>query len=143
MTSITQNKFRISLTVEGNDLGVWDVSGGGEVTSATTVYNPGGGAAQLVLSGNTTTGVVTMNRSYDLQRDHAIALARLLAAVGGGKCVAKIVPLDNDGNAFGKANVWTGTLTKVTPPPTDSNSNSAAIISIEITPAGVPTAGGA
>ena len=142
MTLVTQSKFRVSLTVEGNSLGVWDTSTGGEASSNTTVYNPGGGAPQVALSGTKTTGVVTLTRAYDLQRDHGAALAAMLAAEGGGECTVKQVPLDANGNAWGSPNVWTGILTNVMIPPTDSNSSSAAIISIDVTPHGSPIAGG-
>lgn len=135
----TQSRFRISLTVEGNDWGVWDKMSGGGLSSAVTTYRPGGLAAQVALTGSKATDDVTLERLYDLPRDHA-NLASLLAAVGGGVCVVKLIPLDKDANAFGEPIVWSCILKTVTPPPTDSNSDSAATIVLVLSVNGAPTA---
>lgn len=136
---VTQNKFRVTLNVEGNDWGVWDQKTGGKLASNTTIYNPGGGAAQVVLIGTQTVDALVLTRLYDLQRDHK-NIASLFSAIGGGKCVVKQLPLDANGNAFGDAVVWTGVLTDVTAPDVDSNSNSAALITVTLSPNGNPTA---
>lgn len=137
---VTASKFRVTLTVEGNDWGVWDKKTGGRLASNVTTYNPGGLAPQVVLTGNQTVDTVQLQRLYDLLRDHD-NLAELYAAVGGGKCVVKEMPLDNDGNAYGGrgAIVWTGVIQDVTAPDPDSNSNDAALVILTIAPNGHPT----
>lgn len=135
---VTQSKWRITLTVEGNDFGTWDKKTGGKLASNTTTYNPGGLAQQVVLAGNKTVDAIVLERLYDLVRDHP-NLDALYDAVGGGKCVVKQIPLDNDGNAFGAAIVWTGILQDVTAPDVDSNSNTAATVVATILPNGRPT----
>lgn len=130
----TQKTFRVSLTVDGNDLGVWDTSTGGKITANVLPYLPGGMGPQVALPGGTpTTDTLQLGRLYDLIRDHDRAYPLLKNAVySGGRCVVRKRPLDRDGNGHGKSITWTGTLMSVDSPPTDSNSDSAAILTVEI-----------
>lgn len=137
---VTLGKFRITVTIEGNDYGVWDQFSGGDLASTVTPYVPGSGP-QVPLSGIPTVAPITVSRLYDLHRDHA-NLPAMFAAVGGGTCVVKLVPIDRDGNAFGKAIIWSGILDKVTVPQADSTSSDAAKVTLEITPGGSPAGGG-
>jgi len=136
----TLSKFRITVSVEGNDFGVWDKFTGGDLASTVTPYNPGSGP-QVPLPGIQTVSPITVSRLYDLNRDHA-NLPALYDAVGGGTCIVKIVPLDKNGMAFGKAIIWSGILDKVTVPQPDSSSSDPALITLEITPGGQPAGGG-
>lgn len=133
----TQKTFRVSLTVDGVDLGVWDTSTGGKLGANVLPYLPGGMGPQISLPGGTPTiDTIQLARNYDLIRDHDSAFPILNAGTGRARCVVKKRPLDADGNGHGRSIVWTGTLLSVDSPATDSNSDSAAILTVEIAPDG-------
>lgn len=133
----TQKTFRVSLTIDGEDFGVWDTKTGGKLGANVLTYLPGGMAPQVSLPGGTPTiDTVTLGRLYDLVRDHDNAKATLNAKCGSGRCVVKVRPLDGDGNGHGKSEIWTGKLSSVASPDTDSNSDNAALLVIEIAPDG-------
>lgn len=123
--------WRTTVTLDGENMGVWDKKTGGKVTSSVTQYLPGGMAPQISLGGTKTTENVTLERLYRLQRDHK-KIQKWINAVGRGSIVINQQPLDVDGNAFGTPIVYKGTLMSVTPPENDSTSTSAAMLSIEV-----------
>jgi hypothetical protein len=136
----TQKTFRVSLTVDGADAGVWDQKAGGKLGANVLTYLPGGMAPQISLPGGTPTKeTITLTRYYDLVRDHDGLLAKLLAGVGRADCVVKQRPLDKDGNGHGKSIVTRGTLQSVQEPETDSTSDTQATVILEIAPDGPTT----
>jgi hypothetical protein len=137
--AVTQSRWRLTVSIEGNDFGVWDKKTGGRVGSNVLMYSPGGMAPQVALTGTKTTDAIQLQRIYDLPRDHDNITA-LYDAVGGGKCVVKQTPLDKDGNAYGGrgAIVWTGLLQDVSSPDVDSTANTEALVTITIAPNGTP-----
>lgn len=135
----TQKTFRVSLTIDGEDWGVWDTKTGGKVGSNVLPYLPGAMGPQIALPGATSTiDTVTLARLYDRVRDHP-RVGTLLDRTGKGRCVVKQRPLDPDGIGSGRSIIWRGTLTSADPPPTDGNSDAAALITLEITPEGPVT----
>lgn len=120
------------------NLGVWDKRSGGEVDSEETKYNPGGMDPAVSLGGRRNVGNITVSRLYRHERDHA-GLARVFIA-GAGKADMEVaaLPLDVEGNAFGRPIVWKGTLKRVTFPEHDSESSDAALVELEMTVDGVP-----
>jgi hypothetical protein len=133
-----KDQHRVTVIVDGVNLGVWDVMTGGETDSDELTYKPGGMAPQVSLGGSVTIGQVIVSRLYRLQRDH-LRVHWLLSRVGKGQVVVNKAVLDTDRNTFGKPLVTKGTLKRVTPPEVDSTSTDAATIEIEITPDGVVT----
>jgi hypothetical protein len=133
-----QDQYAVTLTVDGNDLGIWDKLEGGEVDSEESKYKPGNMGAHISLGGSVEVGNITVSRLYDLNRDHigALGIHWLISRVGKGNCVVNRQPLDTDGNAFGTPLVYTGKLKTVSPPEVDSESADAALLECEITPAG-------
>jgi hypothetical protein len=121
------------------DLGVWDKKTGGDLDSTDTVYRPGGMAPQISLGGPKTTTNITVSRLYRLNRDHA-HVKRLYAAVGKGKMTVAQQPLDIEGNVFGDPVVWHGRLKTVKTPPVDSEASGAALLELEMTVEGYPSA---
>jgi hypothetical protein len=126
------NQYRVTLAVNGADWGVWDGFDGGEVDSDDNTYRPGGMARAKSLGGTVTVGNVTLNRNYELERDH-LAVKTLINLAGKARVVVKKQPLDIDGNVYGDPLVYTGTLKRVTPPTVDSTSDDPAMIEVEIT----------
>lgn len=134
-----KDQHRVTVIVDGTNLGVFDVLTGGETDSDELKYRPGGMAPVISLGGVVTVGQVIVSRIYQLQRDH-LQVHWLLGRVGKGNVVVNKAVLDPDGNAFGKPLVTKGVLKRVTPPEVDSNATGdAATIEIEITPEGVVT----
>lgn len=135
MAGTRQDQYSVSVAVNGANLGVWDKMSGGDIDSEETKYNPGAMGASVSLGGRKTVTNVTVSRLYDLQRDHHLA-PTLIAAVGKGDMTVVKQPLDADGNAFGSPIVYTGKLKMVQFPEHDSESNTAAMVALEMSSAG-------
>ena len=133
-----EDMFRVTLTIDGENWGVWDQRSGGKVSGNVVTFRPGGGGEQQSLGGVPTTDAVTLARNYQRQRDHD-NVGKLLAKVGSGICVAKALPLDQSRNAYGKPIVWKGVLDSVEAPPHDSESTKAAMITLTIAVSETPT----
>lgn len=134
-----QDQFAITVEVAGNDYGYWDKKTGGELDSEEVKYYPGATPDPVSLGGRVTPGNVTVQRLYDRLDDHD-KINTLLNGVG--KAVVKVTqrPLDREGNGYGKRIVWNGTLKRVLVPDVDSEATSAALVEIEVTVAGRPSA---
>lgn len=130
-----QDQYAITLNVDEIDLGVWDKLEGGEIDSEELKYKPGSMGASVSLGGSTEVGTLTVSRLYVLNRDHD-RIHWLISRVGKGAATVNRQPLDIDGNAYGRPLVYTGKVKSVTPPEVDSEGSDAALLAIEITPAG-------
>jgi hypothetical protein len=130
-----KDMYDTRVSVDGENLGTFDVLTGGETDTDELVYKPGGMAPAVSLGGSTSVGAVVVSRLYQLDRDH-LKIHWLLSRVGIGDVVINKQPLDVDGNAFGKPLVYRGKLKRVTPPEVDSTSTDAATLELEVTPAG-------
>jgi hypothetical protein len=139
ITGSRQSTFRVTLTVDGQDMGVWETKNGGATSGNTTQIKPGAMSPPKSLGGTPTTDTITLTRNYDRVRDHPNR-GFMLARVGKGLCVVREQPLDNDGNAYGQPIVTNGTLDKYTPPDIDAGSDNSAEVSLDIVPNGNPSA---
>lgn len=126
-----QDLFVVHVEVDGRDLGIWDKKQGGERDSEETTYKPGGSQKQVSLGGSQTVGNVTVSKLFDESVANGI-FHWLDERVGFGEAVVQQQPTDKTGKAFGRPIVRTGTLKKVSPPEVDSESNTAALVEIEI-----------
>jgi hypothetical protein len=131
MTLIRTDQFKVTVTVDGVNLGTWDKFSGGEADSDETKYRPGGMANQVSLGGTTTVGNVTVSKAYDPVVDGA-RIASLLAARGLKDASVALQPLDNNKAPYGNPIVYSGKLKAVTTPEHDSEGSGAAMISLEI-----------
>lgn len=134
----TQAQFNVSADVDGRQLGVFDTFAGGEIDSDEIRYRPGGMGAPISLGGPVNVNNVTIGRAYDLQIDGAL-INWLIGRVGKGTITVKKLPLDADGNAFGRPLTYTGKLKQVMPPAHDSNATDVAVIELEMVPTGTVT----
>lgn len=110
-----------TVVLDGRPLGVFDKITGGEVDSEESKYRPGGMGAQRSLGGPSSVGNVTVERLYELARDHDLARWAQTRA-GRGRVTVSKQPLDTEGNPFGKPLVYQGSLKTVTFPDGDSDS---------------------
>lgn len=130
-----QDQYDVKVSVDGRDLGTFDKLTGGEIDSEETTFKPGAMGARISLGGSVNVGAVTVSVLYDLARIHTL-VHWLISRVGKGSAVVSKQPLDVDGIAFGRPIVYSGKLKQVNPPEVDSESSDAALIELEITPAG-------
>jgi len=134
-----QDQHAISLLVDGEDYGIWDKRTGGNRTADSTKYRPGRMGPPRSLGGWADTENNTLERLFDLSRDHESGLARnLRTRVGKARCVISDQPLDINGVPVGQPDVYTGTLVGYMPPEKDSESNDAALVGVEIEVDGEP-----
>lgn len=131
---LREDTYRVTVKVDGIDLGVWDGMSGGEGDSEETTFRPGGMAAQKSLGGSQSTGNVTVSKLYD-DTIHG-RVHYLLGRRGRAPMVVQKQPLDANGADWGRPIVYDGILKRVSPPDHDSESNSAAKIELEMTPNG-------
>lgn len=134
-----QDTFVIRVVLDGSPLGIWDKKTGGALDSDELKYYPGGMRQAISLGGKKTTDNITLQRLYDRKDDHD-KINTLFNAVGRGKLTISQKPMDPDGNEYGRPIIWVGTLKRVFVPDTDSEGNAAALVEIEATIAGQPSA---
>jgi hypothetical protein len=133
-----QDQFAITASVDGRDLGVFETFSGGEIDSEETTYKLGAMGPRVSLGGSVNVGNVTIGKLSDLVWSQSI-IHWLIGRAGKGTLTIKKQPLDVDGNAFGRPLTYTGKLKQVTPPEADANSSDAAVLELELTPAGTVT----
>lgn len=132
-----EDTYRVSVSVDGRDLGTWDKMSGGEVDSEETTYRPGALVDQIALGGAVSTGNVTVQKLYD-EGAHSV-YHWLVARVGRARVVVNKQPLDADGAAIGRPIVYDCKLKTVKAPDVDSEGNGAALIELEATVNGRPS----
>lgn len=134
-----EDQYNVTVSIDGTNLGTFDKMSGGEIDSDETRYRPGNLGPHVSLGGSVNVGNLTVQRLYDLSRDHT-KVAFLKGRVGKGTMVVSKQSLDVNGNAFGKPVVYTGKLKQLTLPDVDSESSDAAMIELEMTPFGTVAA---
>jgi hypothetical protein len=132
---VRQDEYNVTVTVDGRDLGTWDKFTGGEVDSEETTFKPGNMGSRISLGGSVNVGNVTVSVLYTLATIHTM-VHWLISRVGKAAVVITKQPLDVDGVAYGKPLTYTGKLKQINPPEHDSESNDAALLELEMTPAG-------
>jgi hypothetical protein len=133
MATATKHRFRITASVEDyGELGVFDAMTGGETDSTDTKHHSGGMGPEEALGGPATTSNTVISRSFRPVRDHPLR-KRLRPKCGVKRMRVKRQILDEDGNAFGEPEVFSGILKRVDPiNEVDSDSGDAAMLEIEM-----------
>lgn len=121
---------RVTAQVGGISLGVCAFKGGGQIEAEETKYRPGSMLPQASLGGPIAVENVTIRRLFDPEMR---GLFHQLASMCG-KASMSITsqPLDADGNPEGRPQTYTGILTRVTPPESNSNASDAAELELEM-----------
>lgn len=130
-----KDQERVTVSVDGKDLGVWDMFTGGATDSSETRHRPGGMAPEVSLGGAQTITNFTLQRLYSLERDHPI-YKWLQGRAGIGSVVAKRTMLTRDRAVSGDPITFTGILKTVTPADHDSNAADRKMLSLEVVPDG-------
>lgn len=141
-----QDQFLITVSVTGVvngssttlDLGIWDKLTGGDIDSEETKYKPGNMGASIVIGGSVTVNNVVVSKLFDGLKDQG-RMGALMGMAGRGAMTVSKTPLDINGAPIGGVSptVYHGILKTVTPPEVDSESSSAAMISLECSSATV------
>lgn len=116
---------------ETRDLGVFNSWDGGESTSDDTKVRRGGTRSQRVLGGPRSIGNVTIERDYDLARDHN-NIHWLYNSVGGARVVLQKFFTDDNDAPYGRPLIYTGVLIRSTAPPHNIDSSSVANLTLEV-----------
>jgi len=132
-----EDLYEVTLTitgVEGTKLVlICDKMSGGAAKAKDTKYRPANGlAAELSLGGPKSIDNITVSRLYDTTVDPSIEW--LITQAGRAEAEVSKQPLDPNGKKKGHSIVYTGRLVDVTPPPTDSESDKAAVIEFMVSP---------
>jgi hypothetical protein len=123
------------------DWGTWDKCTGGGIDSDESTYYPGGMMPPITLGGHKTVATVVVSRLYKIGRDHN-NVQKLIDAVGKSSMTISKTPLTQEGQVLAgtKPLVYQGTLKRCTPPEIDSETATAALIELEMTVEGYPSA---
>jgi hypothetical protein len=135
---VRQDSYAITASLDDRDLGVFETFSGGEIDSEETTYRLGAMGPRVALGGAVTVGNVTIGKLNELAWSQSI-VHWLISRAGKGTLTIKKQPLDVDGNAFGRPLTYTGKLKQVNPPEADANSSDAAVLELELSPAGTVT----
>lgn len=130
--SISANAI-VSVEIDGESFGRWDVKTGGQTTADITKHRPGGSLHEEFLNGLPTADDITLDRVYDRARDHVL-LNRLTGKVGTGEVMVVWQP--TDGNMVPTADAPVRRAGRLAAAPSlgpDYDSTSADAARIEIT----------
>jgi hypothetical protein len=130
-----QDQRSVSITIDGENTGIWDTISGRDADSEETKYREGGGGNQVTLGGAKTMENIVAARLFKLDRDLP-KIKRWHAKRGMADVVIVEQYLDRDGNTASVGLTYRGVLKRVTPPEHDSESNDAARVEIEVSVAG-------
>ena len=127
---MNQSDSLITVTIDGKPIGIFDSRTGGEVDADGLAVRHTGEGLKLAATRRFTVGDITVSREKERDRDHALA-QQLKTRVGKAKMVVSDQPLDEDGNAWGKPDIWTGILKTVNGG--DSSADSTDAKELELT----------
>lgn len=123
------NGFKCQLTIAGEDFGRWDGFDGGEADADETKYTPEDDIQRTYIT-NVKVSNLTVKRGYLESRDGDIS--RRYKSLVGQPFTAVILERDDDGNFQQNRPPYTGRVKNITLPNGDSNENSKAMLSIEL-----------
>lgn len=122
----TSQQNLITVTVDGRPLGTFDTFSGGEVSADVSKHRPGGMVGESSHAALPTYADVTVGRELDRERD--VELYRsLLPRVGRALASISKQPLDDNGAPWGKPFTYTGRLSNMTDPESDSNDSAVSM----------------
>ncbi|GAB3867383.1 hypothetical protein GCM10028801_41250 [Nocardioides maradonensis] len=119
-----QNNSRITVFIDGNPIGVFDKRTGGEVDADGLEIRHTGEGPKLSATRRQTYGDVVVTREYERERDHDLCRG-LKPRAGRAQMVVSEQLLDDDGNAWGTPDTYTGILKTVNGGDADAASTDA------------------
>jgi len=134
MAASRQDQARITVTVDGRPIGVWDERTGGDADSSVTQYAIGGMGPRLSLGGRPEVANVIVRKLFDL--DVQAVSKFLVQRASKGVVVVTEQPLDTEGTALGDPYTWNGTLKRCKLPERNSDAQGPALIELEVAVSG-------
>lgn len=125
-----EQNSRLTVIIDGVNLGVWDQKTGGDTDSNSTQYFKGGMGPRISLGGAQQVNNLVLNRLEDTDIVPNVKWLRSRAGKGNGTMTEQ--RLDDDGAAWGDPDVYDCKLKRVKPSDRNANSNNAAILEIEL-----------
>lgn len=126
----TQHDYRVTVAIDGKDIGVFDSRTGGEIEADVQRKNTGTGPK--LYPARAVPGDVTVVRGYERERDHELS-RHLATRCGKAQMVVSEQPLDEDGNAWGRPKVFTGLLRTVNTGDVDADSEDPRDLELTMT----------
>ena len=131
---VREDLYEVNVTFNGTDgkkvAFVFDKMTGGGFAAKETKYRPANGVqVEQTIGGSVSASNITVSRLY--QADIDAWVKWLLQQTGKATMQVAKQPLDSNGAPLGQPLLYNGILNSTTPPPTDSMSDSAAIIECE------------
>lgn len=136
MPPVRENTKLVTVTVDNVNLGVFEYRDGGDVDSAETTYQMGGGGPRRAFGGPPAPTNVTVRGLYDDARRAQIKF--LYSRAGRGRMVVTDNNMDAENNVFGDPTVWVCVLKRVKEPTYDSSSTNMGQLELEGTVDGLP-----
>lgn len=122
----TAQQFLITVTVDGRVVGTFDTCSGGEPSADVSKHRPGGLVGEKSYAAEPSYGDLTVGRELELQRD--VELYRsLISRCGRAPFTASKQPLDENKAPWGRPLTYTGRLSAMSDPDTDSNDSAASM----------------
>lgn len=131
LTAATEQNSVITVVVNGQSLGVFDTSSGGDSTTKAAKHRAGGMGNEVIYASLPTYSALTVGRVLEPARDYELIRA-LYPLIGRVTASVTEQLLDADGNTSGNPKTWTGSLSGVKPGKTDSNSTNVRMFEIDI-----------
>lgn len=127
----SEQQFLVTVNIDGQNIGTFDTWSGGDALATETKHRPGGMGDEVSIAGLISYAAGTVTRVYERSRDHE--LLRTLTPKGGRvKASVTEQPLDDNGNVWGKPNVYTGRFMGVKRGDVDSTSGSPRMLELDI-----------
>lgn len=131
-----QNQYRLIVSVDGVNLGVWDDKTGGDSDSNSSQYFLGSMGPRISLGGTPQVSNVVLQR---LEDDAIRPLRkRLLGRSGKAKATVSQQSLDDEGNPVDEPIGWGGRMKRFKVSDVQSQGNAAAQCEMEIEVDGLP-----
>jgi hypothetical protein len=118
-----------SSTLKNKGKVTFDKFSGGDVQSTINKHRPGGMGPEISFLALPTYSDVTISKAWNTGTDNAL-WDDLTTIIGNTIAQVTVQPLDDGGNAWGSATVYTGRINKAMPGGTDSNSNSVRMLEV-------------
>lgn len=122
----TSQNMLITVTVDGRPLGVFDTFSGGEPSAEVSKHRPGGMVQEKSYAALPTFGDVTVGRELDQSRDLELYRS-LINRTGRAPVSASKQLLDDAGAPVGRPLTYTGRLSTMTDPESDSTSSDVSM----------------
>ncbi len=124
-----EQQSRVTATLDGTSLGVWDNKTGGDQGSSSSQYQLGGMGKQISLGGS----IQVTNVIVQVLQDGRIEGVKkfIRSRVGKGILLISEQGLDDEGDPFGPADHWQGRLIRAKSADANQGSNAAKMFEME------------